>query len=74
MNTQKKRLVVYSLIIFSCFLVAYLFLRKKNTSEFVSTENIVSKRDSVISTPLLSELFDLEKNNEAFIATEKKTF
>lgn len=72
MNTQKKRLVVYSLIIFSCFLVAYLFLRKKNTSEFVSTENIVSKRDSVISTPLLSELFDLEKNNEAFIATEKK--
>lgn len=72
MNSQKKRLVVYSLFIFSGFLGAYFFLRKKNNPSTSSTENTIFKKDSLISATLLSEYFDLENNYEAFISTEKK--
>ena len=71
MNTQKKRLVVYSLFIFSGFLVAYLFLRKKNNHELISTETAHVKKDSLVSTSLLLETFDLESNTEGFVSTEK---
>ena len=50
---------------------AYLFLRKKNNSDVISTENSVIKKDSLISASLLSEFFDLENNHDAFVSTEK---
>ncbi|CAN5345605.1 hypothetical protein BH10BAC1_BH10BAC1_06620 [soil metagenome] len=71
MNSQKKRLVVYSLFIFSGFLGAYLFLRNKNNATEASTENKLVKKDSLVSVSLLSEFFDLENNGEAFISSDK---
>lgn len=71
MNAQKKRLVVYFLFIFCGFLGAYLFLRKKNIVADDVSENVVTKKDSLFTTSLLSEFFDLENNNETFVSTKK---
>lgn len=71
MNIQKKRFVVYFLIIIFAFSLAFLLLRKKSpTTNNLASETIV-KKDSIVTISFLSEFFNLENNNEGFVSTEK---
>ncbi|MCX6294920.1 MAG: hypothetical protein NTX97_02450 [Bacteroidetes bacterium] len=71
MNSHKKRILLYCLCIGFGFSGAYLFLRKKNNPiENITTES-ASKKDSLVTTSLLKESYDLENNTEAFITTDK---
>ncbi len=71
MNIQKKRFLVYSLLISFGFLMAFLFLRKDNSNTNGITVDPIAKKDSIITVSLTSEFFNLENNNEASVSTEK---
>ena len=71
MNIQKKRFVVYFLIIIFAFSLAFLFLRKNNPATNDVASKTIVKQDSIVSITLLSEFFNLENNNESFASTEK---
>ncbi|MGZ6540337.1 MAG: hypothetical protein ACXVEB_18310, partial [Bacteroidia bacterium] len=68
MNDQKKRFIVFSLILFLCFSGAFMFLRKKNGAVVQTTE---IKKDSVADGSLLKEFFNLETINDASASAEK---
>ena len=69
MNIQKKRLLIYVLLILSGFLGAYLFLRTKPNQSANNTVVTAIKKDSIIYISLLNEFFDFENNDGAFVST-----
>ena len=71
MNDQKKRFIVFSLIVICGFSGAFLFLNKKSISPEPSLKKEETKKDSIVTISLLSEFFDLENNSDAYISTEK---
>ena len=73
MSDQKKRFVVFSIIVLCCFSGAYFFLQKKQLSEEPQIVNSEPKKDSLVVVSLLSEFFDLENTDDPTI-TDKKSF
>ena len=71
MNIQKKRFVVYFLIIVFAFSLAFLFLRKKSPATNDLASETIVKKDSIVTVTFVSEFFNLENNNESFVSTEK---
>ena len=69
MNMQKKRLLIYVLLILSGFLGAYFFLRTKPNQSANNTVVTAIKKDSIIYISLLNEFFDFENNDGAFVST-----
>ena len=70
MNMQKKRLLIYVLLILSGFLGAYLFLRTKPNQSANNTVVTAIKKDSIIHISLLNEFFDFENNDGAFVSAD----
>ena len=67
---QKKRLLIYVLLILSGFLGAYLFLRTKPNQSANNTVVTAIKKDSIIYISLLNEFFDFENNDGAFVSAD----
>ena len=67
---QKKRLLIYVLLILSGFLGAYLFLRTKPNQSANNTVVTAIKKDSIIYLSLLNEFFDFENNDGAFVSAD----
>lgn len=71
MNIQKKRFVVYFLLIFFGLTIAFLFLRKKNPKTNNIVPETIVKKDSIITVSFLTEFLNLENNNEGFVSKDK---
>ncbi len=67
---QKKRLLIYVLLILSGLLGAYLFLRTKPNQSANNTVVTAIKKDSIIYISLLNEFFDFENNDGAFVSAD----
>jgi hypothetical protein len=70
MNDQKKRFIVFSILVFSGFSGAFLFLKKNSptTETTIATEQ---PKDTLVSVSLLSEYFDFENSGDASTSSEK---
>lgn len=69
MTLGRKRIIVFSVVLF-CFCVAiFLYLRKQQHNETVVIRG--EKKDSIINAILFSEFSDFENNNDASTSTEK---
>lgn len=71
MNIQKKRFVVYFLLIFFGLTIAFLFLRKKNPKTNNIVPETIVKKDSIVTVSFLTEFLNLENNNEGFVSKDK---
>ena len=70
MNDQKKRFIVFSIIVFSGFTGAFLFL-KKNVPIAETTVATEQPKDTLVTVSLLTEYFDFESSGNASITSEK---
>jgi hypothetical protein len=71
MDAQKKRFVVFSLIVLFGFLGAYQFLNKKSVAVEPQSVSPTIKKDSVFTASILLESFDIEANSDPSTSTEK---